>query len=61
MDVIVRLEGNKVSTDLYRKPTDMRQHFNNRSCDPRYVKQTMPCGQAVRIRKICDSDEVCDE
>ena len=58
---MVRLEGNKVSTDLYGKPTDMRQYSDNGSGGSRHVKQEMPDGQALRVRKICDSEEVCDE
>lgn len=58
LDVLVKLENKKISTDLYCKPTDTRQYLDNRSCHPRHVKQGIPYGQALRVRRICDSDEV---
>ena len=61
MDVMVKLEGHKVSTDVYSKPTDTRQYLGSGSCHPRRVKQAAPYREALRVRRICDSEEVCDE
>ena len=60
LDVMVKLEGNKVLTDLFSKPTDTRLYLDNGSCHPRHVKQAIPYGQALRVRRICDSEKVCD-
>ena len=45
-------------TDVFCKRTDTRQYLNNRSCHPKHVKLGIPYGQALRIRRICNSDEV---
>ena len=58
---MIRLEGNKVSPDLYRKQTYTRQYLDNGSCHPRDVKQAIPYGEALRVRKIFDSEEIRDD
>ena len=39
----------------------MHQYIDNRSCHTRHVKQGIPYGQALRIRRIYDSDEIFEE
>ena len=58
---LVKVSDNKISTDLYCKLTDTRQYLDNKSCHPKHVKQSIPYGQALRIRRICDSDEVVEK
>ena len=58
LNVLVKVEGKKIATYVFCKPTDTRQYLDNRSCHPRHVKHGIPYGQALRIRRICNSDEV---
>ena len=53
--------GNGLVTDVYSKPTDAHQYLDHRSCHPNHVKKGIPYGQALRLRRICDSDEVFDK
>ena len=55
------LKNNRISTDVYSKQTDTHQYLDSRSCHPTHVKRGIPYGQALRMRRICDSDEVFKE
>ena len=57
LDVMVSLEDGKLSTDVYHKPTDAHQYLNFRSCHPPHVKKGIPYGQALRLKRICDSED----
>ena len=46
---------------MYSKPTDTHQYLDFRSCHPRHVKEAIPYGQALRLRRICSSDNIFDE
>ena len=61
IDVLVMLKNNRISTDVYSKQTDTHQYLDSRSCHPTHVKRRIPCGQALRMRRICNSDEVFKE
>ena len=61
LDFRIKVRDNKISTDVYSKPTDSHQYLDNRSCHPRHVKQGIPYCQGLRIRRICDSDEIFEE
>ena len=47
-------------TDVYHKPTGTHQYLNFGFCHPPHVKRGIPYSQALRVRKICDSDYVCE-
>ena len=57
LDVMVCLEDGKLSTDVCHKPIDAHQHLNFRSCHPLHVKKGIPHGQALRLKRICDSED----
>ena len=61
LDVMVRRSGVGLVTNVYSKPTDAHQYLDHRSCHPNHVKKGIPYGQALRLRRICDSDEVFDK
>ena len=61
LDVLVSLEYENISIDVYCKPTDTHQYLDSRSCHSKDAKWGIPYGQALRYRKICDSDEVFEE
>ena len=58
LNVQLKLENGKISTGLYQKPTDTRQYLDYASCHPSHAKRAILYSQALRIRRICDSDEV---
>ena len=57
LDVVVMVQGNKISTDVYCKPTDTHQHLHYGCCNPTHVKKGIPCGQALRVKRICSTEE----
>ena len=58
LDVNVSLtsDGN-INTDLYTKPTDKHQHLLYSACHPLHTKKAIPFSLALRLRRICSTDE----
>ena len=58
LDVNVSLtnDGN-ICTDLYTKPSDKHQHLLYSSCHPLHTKKAIPFSLALRLRRICSTDE----
>ena len=48
LDVWVSLEKGEIDTDVFCKPTDTHQYLDSRSCHQKYVKRSIPYGQALR-------------
>ena len=46
---------------MYSKPTNTHQYLDSKSCHPRHVKKAIPYSQALRLRRICSSDNIFDE
>ena len=46
-----------VETDLYTKPTDKHQYLLQSSCHPLHTKRAISFSLALRLRRICSSDE----
>ena len=44
-------------TDLYTKPTDKHQHLLYSSCHPLHTKKAISFSLALRLRRICSTDE----
>ena len=57
LDVRVLIEDGLFHTDVYSKPTDAHQYLNYKSCHSPHVKRGIPYGQALRFKRICDSNE----
>ena len=57
MDLLIRLENQKLTTSVYSKPTDGHLYLNNASCHPQNTKRAVQHGVALRLRRICSSDE----
>ena len=53
---VVRLEGGRVKTELYVKPTDRTRYLHKDSDHPRHVKEGIAKGQSRRLRRICSED-----
>ena len=50
-----------ICTDVYSKLTDTHQHLDSKSCHPRHVKEAIPYGQALRLKRICSLDNIFDK
>ena len=58
LDVNVSLNNaGNISTDLYTKPTDKHQHLLYSSRHPLHTKNAIPFSLALRLRRICSTDE----
>ena len=57
LDVKVSLSNGKITTDLYTKPTDKHQYLLHSSCHPKHTKRAIPFSLALRLRRICSSNE----
>ena len=57
LDVNVSLNNGKITTDLYTKPTDKHQYLLHCSCHPKHTKRVIPFSLALRLRRICSSNE----
>ena len=58
LDVSVTLEGGKLTTDLYCKSTDKHQYLYHTSCHPKHTKTSLPYCLALRLRRICSSENL---
>ena len=52
-DLNVNLSGNKLSTDLYIKPTERHQYLNYTSSHPEHTKISVVYSRALRLSRIC--------
>ena len=58
LDVKVEIKENRIITDVFCKETDTHRYFDYRSCHPKHIKMGIPYGQALRLRRICELDDV---
>jgi hypothetical protein len=56
VDVRTTLNNGRIKTDLYTKDTDKHQYLYISSNPPRKVKESIPYGLGIRLKRIC-SDE----
>ena len=55
LDVNVKIENGKISTDLYSKSTDAHAYLHHSSYHPWHVIRSLPKSQFIRIRRICSN------
>ena len=61
LDIQYRFEGNKLITDLFRKPTDVNRYLEFSSFHPRHTFRNIVYSQALRYRRIVNDDSILDE
>ena len=65
LDVQVHLDNSLIETDLHTEPTDKHQYLLKTSCHPAHTKRTIPFSLALRLRRICSTDDffnkLCDK
>ena len=57
LDTMVSLEGDKLKTDLYSKPTDAHLYLRQNSCHPKSCTKGLVKGELLRARRICTKKE----
>ena len=57
MDLLIKIENGKLTTSVYSKPTDGHLYLHYDSCHPKNTKLAVEQGTALRLRRICSSDE----
>lgn len=56
LDVTVTLCNRKLTTKLYRKPTDRHQYLHFHSSHTKHCKTSIPYSQAIRFKRICSDN-----
>ena len=57
LDTRVKLVNGMTETDLYTKPTDQHLYLHSKSDHPSSMKQAIPYGLGIRLRRICLDDK----
>jgi peptide-methionine (R)-S-oxide reductase len=57
LDTYTTCENGSMSTDIYNKPTDKHQYLSPQSCHPKHCTIIIPYSQALRIKRICSSEQ----
>ena len=56
LDTITTIENGTMTTDLHTKKTDKHQYLSPKSCHPRHCSRSIPYSQALRIKRICSTE-----
>ena len=57
LDLKVKLNEGKISTDLYIKSTDRHQYLHFTSSHPNHTKRSIVHSQGLRVKRICSEKE----
>lgn len=57
LDTTTIIKDGIMSTDIYSKPTDKHQYLSPSSCHPSHCYKSIPYSQAIRVKRICSTDE----
>ncbi|XP_071155741.1 uncharacterized protein [Mytilus edulis] len=58
LDTTTQLRDGNILTDLYCKPTDKHQYLSPLSCHPKHCTKSIPYSQAIRIKRICSTNDI---
>ena len=61
LDLKLKMVNGKISVDVFSKPTNSFTYVLSSTCCPNRNIKNVPKGIALRMRRICDSDEKYDE
>ena len=57
LDILVSINGNRLTTSVFHKPTDSHSYLLYSSSHPNHTKQYIPFTQFLRLRHLCSEDE----
>ena len=60
LDLLMSIRNGRLETTVYSKPTDGHLYLHNDSCHPRSTKLGVEKGVALRLRRICSTDDEFD-
>ena len=58
LDIKFKFDHGKLTTDLYRKPTDANRYLEFTSSHPRHTFSSVVYSQGIRYRRIINDDEL---
>lgn len=61
LDVTVGLEEGRLTTDIYRKPTDRITYLDPHSFHPPSMIRGLPHSQLLRVRRIVSEEDKFDK
>ena len=53
LDVVIKINNERLSTDLYSKPVDSHQYLHCNSCHVEHIKKSIIYCQTLRLRRVC--------
>ena len=63
--VVYKTQSGKLETNLYRKESDRQAYLHRKSKHPESLKRSIPSAQALRLRRICSTNneiqDSCDK
>ena len=57
LDILVTINGNRLVTSVFYKPTDSHSYLLYSSSHPNHTKRSIPLSQFLRLRRLCSEDE----
>ena len=57
LDTMVSIDGSKLKTTLYSKPTDAHLYLRSDSCHPKSCTKGLVKGEMLRARRICSKED----
>ena len=57
LDILVSINGNRLTTSVFYKPTDSHSYLLYSSSHPNHTKQSIPFSQFLCLRHLCSEDE----
>ena len=56
LDINISVQDNKLATSVHYKPTDSHSYLLYSSSHPSHFKDSIPCSQFLRLRRLCSED-----
>ena len=53
LDINLHISGDRIRTSIHYKATDTHSYLHYESSHPRHCKESLPCSQLLRLRRIC--------
>ena len=57
LDILISINGNRLVTYVFYKPTDSHSYLLYSSSHPNHTKRSIPFSQFLRLRRLCSEDE----
>ena len=57
LDTLCSIQNGRISTNLYKKPTDRNQYLLPDSCHPKTTTQAIPKSLGLRVVRICSNPD----